>query len=245
MTTDQRPPRRPELVTHSRFPRASRYDPGWILDNEMGPNVLWLTEFLCEAMDLHPGMRVLDLGCGKALSSVFLAREFGVSVWATDHWVPAAENARRIQQADLEGQVIPIQADARRLPFEEEFFDAVVSIDAFEYFGTEPDYLPTLVRHLRRGSQIGIVNAGVDREVDVLPPEWPSDFSNFHTPEWWKQLWVKSGCVAVETAEILPDGRELWLRWNLANGTTNDDYLTCAAGENLGFHRLVARRIDS
>jgi cyclopropane fatty-acyl-phospholipid synthase-like methyltransferase len=46
----------------------------------MGPNVLWLTEFVCEAMDLRAGMRVLDLGCGKALSSIFLAREFAVQV---------------------------------------------------------------------------------------------------------------------------------------------------------------------
>ncbi len=39
----------------------------------MGPNPLRLTECLCEAMELRPGMRILDLGCEKALSSVFLA----------------------------------------------------------------------------------------------------------------------------------------------------------------------------
>jgi ubiquinone/menaquinone biosynthesis C-methylase UbiE len=41
----------------------------------MGPNPLWLTEWLCELMDLRPGMRVLDLGCGRAPSSIFLAFE--------------------------------------------------------------------------------------------------------------------------------------------------------------------------
>jgi cyclopropane fatty-acyl-phospholipid synthase-like methyltransferase len=44
---------------------------------------LWLTEWLAEALDLRPGMRVLDLGCGRAMSSVFLRREFGVQVWAS------------------------------------------------------------------------------------------------------------------------------------------------------------------
>ena len=29
-------------------------------------------------------MRVLDLGCGRAMSSIFLRREFGVQVWATE-----------------------------------------------------------------------------------------------------------------------------------------------------------------
>jgi cyclopropane fatty-acyl-phospholipid synthase-like methyltransferase len=61
----------------------------------MGPNVLWPTEFLCEAMDLRAGMRVLDRGCGKALSAIFLAREFGVQVWAADLWISATENAPR------------------------------------------------------------------------------------------------------------------------------------------------------
>ena len=40
-------------------------------------------------MPIEPGMKVLDLGCGKAMSSIFLAREFRVSVWATDLWIPA------------------------------------------------------------------------------------------------------------------------------------------------------------
>jgi hypothetical protein len=65
-------------IMHTRFPRASKYDTQWMIDNAMGPNVLWLTEWLCEAVELKPGMRVLDLGCGKAASSIFLAREFGL-----------------------------------------------------------------------------------------------------------------------------------------------------------------------
>ena len=59
------------------FPRSKHYDPAWVLRNHMGPNVLWLTESLTQVMEIAPGSRVLDLGCGRALSSIFLAREFG------------------------------------------------------------------------------------------------------------------------------------------------------------------------
>jgi ubiquinone/menaquinone biosynthesis C-methylase UbiE len=51
--------------------------------NVMGPHPLWLAEWLTGAMRLEPGMRVLDLGCGTALTTVFLAREFGVHVTAS------------------------------------------------------------------------------------------------------------------------------------------------------------------
>ncbi|MYF50168.1 MAG: hypothetical protein F4220_08480 [Gammaproteobacteria bacterium] len=100
----------------ARFPKASAYPIEWIMENEMGPNVLWLTEFLCEAMDLRPGMRVLDLGCGKTVSSVFLAREFGVQVWATDLWISASDNATRIARQGMSESVFPIHADARICP---------------------------------------------------------------------------------------------------------------------------------
>ena len=61
-----------------QFPRSSKYDGRFVVDNLMGPNVLWLAEYASEAMTLKPGMRVLDLGCGKAISSIFFAKEFGV-----------------------------------------------------------------------------------------------------------------------------------------------------------------------
>jgi cyclopropane fatty-acyl-phospholipid synthase-like methyltransferase len=215
----------------------------WVITNEMGPNVLWLTEFLCEAMDLRPGMRVLDLGCGKALSSIFLAREFEVQVWATDLWVPATENAQRIREADLEDRVYPIHADARRLPFADEFFDAILSIDAFEYFGTDDTYLPLMVRLLKPECQIGIVNAGVSQELESLPEEWSPDFCAFHTPEWWRRHWSITRCVSVQVADHLLDGRQFWLRWHQAIGFTEDHWLTSPAGETLGFNRIVARRV--
>ena len=117
---------RPELLALDRFPRSARYDPQWLIEHQMGPNVLWLTEFVCEVMDLQPGMRVLDLGCGTALSSIFLAREFGVQVWATDLWVAATENWQRIRAAQLGAEIVPIHADARQLPYADAFFEAIV-----------------------------------------------------------------------------------------------------------------------
>src|SRR5262245_6914642 len=119
-----------------RFPRSSAYHPDWVLAGVSGgANPLWLTEWLTEALDLRPGMRVLDLGCGRAMSSIFLRREFGVQVWATDLWFSANENLQRITDAGVADGVFPIHADARELPFATDFFDAIVSIDSYIYYG--------------------------------------------------------------------------------------------------------------
>ncbi|WP_083845085.1 SAM-dependent methyltransferase [Pseudonocardia dioxanivorans] len=117
---------------NERFPRSSAYHPDWVLAAVSGgANSLWLTEWLVEAMDLHSGMRVLDLGCGRGASSIFLHRELGVQVWATDLWFGADERLARIRDAGVEHSVFPIHADARALPFAAGFFDAIVSIDSF------------------------------------------------------------------------------------------------------------------
>ncbi|HOQ01391.1 MAG TPA: methyltransferase domain-containing protein [Acetivibrio clariflavus] len=105
------------ILYNERFPLSNKYDPDWILDNSMGINALWLTEWLCEVIELKPGMRVLDLGCGRAISSVFLAKEFGVQVWAYDLWINATDNWNRIKQQGLESKIYPIHGDARNMPF--------------------------------------------------------------------------------------------------------------------------------
>src|SRR4051794_6536142 len=110
MTSDDR-------LRSERFPRSSRYHPDWVTKNGMGSHPLWIYEWLSEALDLREGMRVLDLGCGRATSSIFLAREYGVQVWATDLWIAATENLLRIQDAGSEGRVFPLHADARSLPY--------------------------------------------------------------------------------------------------------------------------------
>ena len=114
------------------FPRSSAYNPEWISASVSGgANPLWMTEWLATAMDLRPGMRVLDLGCGRAMSSIFLHKEFGVQVWAADLLFSVTENFQRIRDAGMEEAVFPIYADARSLPFAAEFFDAIISIDSF------------------------------------------------------------------------------------------------------------------
>ena len=166
-----------------RFPRASGYNPGWVMASVSGgANPLWITEWLAEALDLRPGMRVLDLGCGRALSSIFLHREFGVEVWATDLWFSASENLQRIRDAGAEAGVFPIHADARSLPFAAEFFDAIVSIDSYFYFGTDDLFLNSLARFLKPGGQLGIAGAGLIREFDGQVPD--------HLAAWWTpDLW--------------------------------------------------------
>jgi cyclopropane fatty-acyl-phospholipid synthase-like methyltransferase len=144
-------------LTRAEFPRSARYDPLWMLENLMGPNPLWLAESLSQVMQFKPNTRVMDLGCGKAISSIFLAQEFHLQMWATDLWISASDNWQRVRAAQREQQIFPIHAEAHKLPFASEFFDAIVSFDAYHYFGTDDLYLGYLAQFVRSDGLIAIV----------------------------------------------------------------------------------------
>ena len=124
------------------YPKSAKYAPDWVAANWMGPHPLWLLEELCGNLNLQPGMKVLDMGCGKGLTSVFLAKEFGVTVFANDLWISATENLRRFEEAGGADLVFPIHAEAHALPYAEGFFDVAIAVDCYHYFGTDDAYFP-------------------------------------------------------------------------------------------------------
>jgi SAM-dependent methyltransferase len=250
-----------EMLRVERFPLSAKYDPAWVLENQMGPNALWLMEWLCQEIDMKPGMRILDMGCGKAISSIFLAKEYDVQVWANDLWISASDNWKRIKDAGLESQIYPIHAEAHSLPYAEDFFDAIVCVDAYGYFGTDDLYLNYFHTFVRPGGQIGIVVPGLMRDFDAGVPEhltrhqrsggifWGSDCWDFHTAGWWRHLWARTGLVNVELVDTLPDGWCLWLQFEKAcveSGTnhfpSDEETLEADAGKYLAFIRMIARR---
>jgi SAM-dependent methyltransferase len=254
------------LLRNEAFPLSARYDPEWVLASDMGPNALWLAEWLCGAMTLKPGMRVLDMGCGKAMTSIFLAREFDVQVWATDLWIDASENWERIREAGLADRVFPIHAEAHALPYAEEFFDAIVSLDGYHYFGAYDLYLSSFARLVRLGGQIGIVVPGLMREFEGgVPPEhltrrspsggrfWdPAECSCIHSLAWWRRHWAQTQLVDIEVADTQPDGWRHWLQFGRAAKAAGSERwddeiaaLEADEGRYLGFVRLVARRRGS
>lgn len=207
-----------------KFERCEKYyrDYGKFMEeNKMrGLNAMWLIEILCEKMDLKPGMRVLDMGCGTGLTSIFLAKKYGVTVFATDLWISATDNYKRFVEMGVSDKVFPIHAEAHSLPYADDFFDAAVSIDAYQYFGTSETYFPGYyARLVKKGGQFGIVCPGLTREFseslpDKLKPNWDSTtydtYYAFHSAEWWRNMWQKTGLVDVTYAGNIPDGKALW-----------------------------------
>ena len=235
-----------------QFPVSSKYDADWILKHEMGPCSIWLCEWLMEKLELKPGGRVLDMGCGMGMTSVFLAKEYGVNVAANDLWIPAGDNWKRFVEAGVGDKVIPIHAEAHDLPYADGYFDAIVSMDSYHYYGTNVLYLDYISRFLKPGGEIGIVVPGLKKEFDPLVPErmkpyWGNDMYTFHTPLWWERLWRQSENIEVELSDLMPAGFELWRYWEkeIIGAEISKDMLKVLdadGGEYETFVRIIGRK---
>ncbi len=80
---------------------------------------------------------MLDLGCGRGATSVFLATELSVEVVAFDLWTAEADIRQTVEENKVKDSIEVRCGDIRHQQFEDGEFDAIVSIDAFEYFGTD------------------------------------------------------------------------------------------------------------
>lgn len=240
-------------LEHAEYPLSSKYDAGWLLGCDMGPNPLWLLEDLARDLDLTPGMKVLDLGSGKGATSVFLTKEYGVQVWAADLWIDPSDAAANFASQGVD--VTALKAEAHTLPFAREFFDAIVCIDAYEYFGTADNYLAYLTSFLKPGGQLGIATPAMTREIRDLGhiPEHIKKLVGWealawHTPDWWRFQWEITDLVEHVTARLQAEGWRDWLTWaerkSEHTGTPDDslEMLRADQGEYLGFALVSARK---
>jgi len=216
----------------------------------MGPNPLWLLEDLCNHLDLRPGMRVLDMGCGKGLTSIFLAKEFGVTVFANDLWISATDNLKRFEAAGVAERVFPIHAEAHALPYAEGFFDAAISIDSYHYYGADEYYFPCIYSKLvKPGGQFGIVAPGLTKEFEKGYPEtlegfWEGEMFTFHSAAWWRNLWEKTGLVEITACYDIPDTHGIWLPYAEAEGDLNElKFLAADTNKDLVFTAMAAHKI--
>ncbi|SCQ00004.1 SAM-dependent methyltransferase [Anaerobium acetethylicum] len=202
------------------FLKSGRYDSSLINENMMGPNSMKMLEEILGENGLKPGMRVLDLGCGRGLTSIFLAREYGVQVFAVDLWITATDNYRRFREQGLDERIIPLHANALDLPFADEYFDALISIDSYHYFGRDEAYFDSrLAGMLKKDALIAIGVPGFRHEVkenipEEMKPYWFDEvIETIHSAEWWRKVFSASEHFDLKEIREMECFEEAWHDW--------------------------------
>lgn len=136
------------------------YQSDWarlLLGESFHPGGMGLTERLGGALDLKPGMRVLDVAAGQGASAIHLARTFGCELVGVDLGPASVRQANEAaERAGVAHLARFIQGDAERLPVDSASFDAVVCECAYCTFPDKSAAAREFARALKPGGQVGI-----------------------------------------------------------------------------------------
>lgn len=232
---------------------SKKYDTPELMAKIMGPNPVKLEEELLDNCKIKKGSVVCDLGSGQGLTSVFLAKEYGFKVYASDLWSEPEDNRRFFHEMGLsDEQIIPVKADAEDLPFEKDFFDAVISIDSYNYFGRDEEYLDSkLLPFVKKGGYIYIAIPGMKKDChDNLPPElllsWtPEQLDYMHDIEYWTNIVSRCKDAEVVTVDEMKSDDEVWADWlKQENEYAVGDrkVMNAGGGKYLNFIKIVLRK---
>lgn len=111
-------------------------------------------ELLCEAVDVHPGQRVLDVATGSGNTAIAAARR-GADVIGTDYVPELLERARERAAAER----LPImfeQADADDQPFPDATFDVVLTTFGAMFAPDQHNAARELLRVTKSGGKISM-----------------------------------------------------------------------------------------
>src|SRR5215472_551025 len=114
-----------------------------------------------ELLQLRPGQRVLDLGCGPGIDTIALSESVGPAGedHGVDHDATMVDEAnRRAEAAGLAARVSHRQADASALPWSDGFFDASRSERVLQHLLDSEKAFAEMVRVTRSGGRVVVLD---------------------------------------------------------------------------------------
>ena len=236
-----------------RYVKSEKYNTPALQAKIMGPNPIKLEEELLLDHQIPAHAVVCDLGSGQGLTSVFLAKEYGFTVYAADLWSDPAENRAFFDAMGLDRrQIIPVKADATDLPFEKNFFDAVVSTDSYNYFGRDGRYLDDkLLPFVKPGGLVYIAIPGMKRDChDHLPEElllsWtPEQLDYMHDVDYWRDIVSQCRGAEVLSMREMESNDEVWADWLAQDNeyaVGDRKSMEAGGGKYLNFIAIVLRK---
>ena len=236
-----------------KYVKSEKYQTPELMKKIMGPNPVKLAEELLLDHKIPAGAVVCDLGSGQGITSVFLAKEYGFRVYAADLWSDPEENRKFFDAMGCDqNQIIPVKADATDLPFEKEFFDAVISTDSYNYFGRDPQYLDEkLLPFVKSGSYIYIVVPGMKKDChDHLPAElllsWtPEQLDYIHDIDYWTNIigaCQNSQIISIKEMESNEEAWDDWLSQENEYAVGDRKSMEAGGGKYLNFIAIVLQK---
>jgi SAM-dependent methyltransferase len=146
-------PRSPDLAEIKQRQRRAWASGDYAM---FGAGFLIVSELLCEAVDLRPGQKVLDVATGSGNTALAAARRF-CDVTGIDY-IPALLERGRERAAAERLEITFREGDTEDIPFADASFDVVLSTVGAMFAPDQEKAAAELLRVCRPGGRIGLAN---------------------------------------------------------------------------------------
>lgn len=184
----------------------------------MGPDCTIIVRELLYGYNNDNKIKILDLGCGKGLTSIYLAEKYkNAVIFAVDLWVEATDNYKFFKEQGYENRIIPLNTSAENLPFAYHYFDIIVSIDAYHYFGTDKLFFKEKIKpYLKDNGHIFIAVPGMKDDYEKVPQDLKGfisdeDFRFFKSIKYYENI-LKENIKEIKIEEM-KCFNEAWDSW--------------------------------
>ncbi len=174
------------------------------------PGGLSATSRLAEACGLREGDRILDLGCGKGTTAIYLARKHGCDVTGIDLSEELVANAVSLARRARVSHRTHFQVgDAHSLPFPDGEFDAVVSQAVLVLVKDKSKVIREALRITKPGGRLGWLELSWQRKPSPQFLQSVSDvlcaccMQNVETFQDWQSRLREAGLGSV-SASLFP-----------------------------------------
>ena len=211
---------------------------------EMENHHISITQQTLALMGLKPGQRVLDLGCGAGWASRLLAQQVAggerpgqvIGIDVSDEMIRRA----RAASTSFENLMFVV-GSAEQIPWEENFFDKVLSVESFYYYGDQERALAELFRVIApKGELYILINLYKDNAYSL---RWVNELKvpvQVRSEQEYIELLKESGYEevrAMRIPDLTPTPEEYSGKW-FKNAEELRDF------KRIGALLLIARKPD-
>lgn len=170
---------------------------------------------LLDRLELHPGQRLLDLGCGAGGISAYISEQTDAHVTGIDYSALAVSVATE-RTDSMRSKTTFLEADLNTLDLPRQSFDAAISIDSIYWVSDVPNSIERIVSTLKPGGQFAILVVQLLEYCDS-----PDEMGIDNTPVAMALKKLGLGYQAINETESF---REFWPKVKIAASDLQDDF---------------------
>ena len=195
--------RETDRVTAEGNPRRPEGEAGRAMLARMNESHARLVDWGLSHIDLHAGDTVLDIGCGGGNTLARMAERITEGHLVGIDYAETSVEASRAFNAPLieAGRMEILHGSVEHLPFADEYFDAVVTVESFYFWPNPEECLKEVARVIKKGGTFLLLAEIYER--DDLPESIREKIAGYAltnpTPEEFERLFRAAGFAVVET----------------------------------------------